>query len=96
VDRIKHERFTNPINNMVLLLLGIAFFLNRLPETVLTQGAKALGTCAVSFLIAFAGQHLIGAAGAVAGIPIPPALPAWMPIFLFGPVAVLLLANVKT
>jgi lipopolysaccharide export system permease protein len=96
IDDIKHKRFTQPINNMILLLLGIAFFLNRLPSSVLNQGAKALATCAFSFLIAFAGQQLIGAVATVAGIPIHPALPAWVPIFLFGPLAVLLLDNIKT
>jgi mannitol-specific phosphotransferase system IIBC component len=99
IARIKHTRFTLPINNMVLLLLGMAFFMNRLPNSVLTQGAKALATCAISFLVAFAGQQMVGAfSGAYAGTL--PAwvsiLPAWVPLFLFGPLAVVLLDNVKT
>jgi hypothetical protein len=40
--------------------------------------------------VTFAGQQLVGAAG------LNPALPAWVPVFLFGPLAVLLLDNVKT
>jgi lipopolysaccharide export system permease protein len=93
---IRHKRFTDPINNMILLLLGISFFLNRLPESVLNQGAKALATCAVTFLVAFAGQQLVGSAGLVIPGMNLQALPAWVPIFLFGPLAVLLLDNVKT
>jgi lipopolysaccharide export LptBFGC system permease protein LptF len=96
VDHIKHSRFTQPINNMILLLLGISFFMHRLPESVLTQAVKALIVCALVVMIAFAGQHLVGAVGSVIGVPIHPALPAWLPIFLFGPLAVLLLDNVKT
>jgi len=90
IAQVKHARFTMPISNMILLLLGMSFFMQRLPESVLSQGAKALAVCAVSFLVTFAGQQLIGAVG------LSPALPAWLPVFLFGPLAVLLLDNVKT
>jgi len=90
IAQVKHARFTAPISNMILLLLGISFFLNRLPTSILTQGAKALATCAVSMLVAFAGQQLAGT------MDLSPALPAWIPVFLFGPLAILLLDNVKT
>lgn len=90
IARIMHGRFTLPVNNMILLLLGLVFFMNRLPESVLTQGAKALVACAAAFLVTFVGQQLIGAGG------FSPALPAWLPIFIFGPVAAVLLENVKT
>jgi lipopolysaccharide export system permease protein len=96
VEHIKHKRFTEPIYNMILLLLGISFFMNRLPESVLTQGAKALGACALSLMLAFAAQHLVVPIGILLHCAIPPALPAWVPIFLFGPIAILLLDNVKT
>lgn len=96
VDQIKHARFTQPINNMILLLMGISFFMHRLPDSILNQAVKALITCALVIMLAFAGQHLVGAVGSVLHIPIHPALPAWVPIFLFGPIAVLLLDNVKT
>ncbi|UCD27295.1 MAG: LptF/LptG family permease [Planctomycetota bacterium] len=90
IAKVKHGRFTMPINNMILLLLGITFFLNRLPEGVLTQGAKALTTCSITFIVTFVGHQLVGSA------EFSPALPAWLPIFLFGPLAVVLLDNVKT
>lgn len=99
IAQIKHTRFTMPINNMILLLLGMSFFMNRLPESVLTQGAKALATCALSFLVAFAGQHLVGALSSAGAGSLPAwvaILPAWVPIFLFGPLAVVMLDNVKT
>jgi len=92
IAQVRHGRFTLPINNMIMLLLGISFFMHRLPGSVLTQGAKALGTCAASFMIVFVGQQLLGSAG----IQQYPALPAWLPIFLFGPFAVVLLDGVKT
>ena len=88
IAQVKHGRFTMPIGNMILMVLGMAFFLHRLPDSVLTQGAKALGTCAVAFIISFMGQQLVGT------IDVNPALPAWLPIFVFGPLAVLLLDNI--
>jgi lipopolysaccharide export system permease protein len=90
IAQVKHTRFTMPISNMILMLLGMVFFMHRLPESILTQGAKALGVCAVAFLVTFMGQQMVGMLG------VNPALPAWLPIFLFGPLAVLLLDNVKT
>jgi len=75
---------------MILLLLGMSFLMTRLPRSVLTQGAKALVTCAAAFLITFIGQQLVGTGS------FSPAFPAWLPIFIFGPVAALLLENVKT
>ena len=45
---------------MILLLLGISFFMNRLPESALTQGAKSLATCAAAFLVTFIGQQCMG------------------------------------
>ncbi|MHC4445759.1 MAG: LptF/LptG family permease [Planctomycetota bacterium] len=90
IASVKHCRFTTPINNMILLLLGISFFMSRLPEGVLAQGAKAVATCSICFVVSFAGQYLIGSGD------FSPALPTWLPIFLFGPLAVVLLDNVKT
>jgi lipopolysaccharide export system permease protein len=90
IAQIKHARLTLPIHNMILLMLGLSFFMTRLPKSVLTQAAQSLVVTAVCFLVAFAAQQVAGAAG------MPPAIPAWLPIFLFGPVAVLLLESVKT
>jgi lipopolysaccharide export system permease protein len=90
IEKIKHSRFTLPITNMILLLLGLSFFMTRVPGKVLTQGAKSLGTCSAAFLVIFVGQQLLGSSG------FSPALPAWLPIFLFLPLAALLLDNVKT
>lgn len=90
IAQVKHGRFTLPISNMILLLLGMSFFMNRLPESVLTQGAKALVTCATAFVVTFIGQQLVGSGS------FPPELPAWLPILIFAPVAAVLLDNVKT
>ena len=90
VAQIKHRRFTEPIGNMVLLLLGLPFFMNRLSASMLVQGGKALLVCAVCFLVIFGGQQVAGS------LDVAPSLPAWIPILVFAPVAVLLMDNVKT
>ncbi len=95
IAQIRHGRFTLPIGNMILLLLGISFFMNRAPTSVLTQGAKALATCAAVFIVTYIGQQAMG--GSIGALPpMLTALPAWLPVFLFGPLAVVLLDNVKT
>jgi len=102
VAQIRHTRFTQPINNVLLLLLGIVFFLRREPGSVIVQGGKALAVCASCFVIGFIGVHLIGAIDMTLPLPligsvqIPPALPAWFPVIVFSPLCVLLLDSVKT
>ena len=94
--QIKHGRFTLPINNMILLMIGLTFFLHRVPGSILNQGAKALGVCAVVFILSFVGQQMVGAGVSGTTSAFLQALPAWMPILVFGPVTVVMLDSVKT
>lgn len=91
VAPIRHQRFTIPIHNMILVLLGLSFFMTRVPTSVLTQCAEALGVCALFFIVAFVSQQIGGSVTVLT-----PAVASFIPIFIFGPVSVLLLANVKT
>ena len=90
VAQVRHTRFTTPINNMLLLLLGIVFFLHREPGSVIVQGGKAIALCATCFIIAFMGQNLIGS------FDVPTALPAWLPILLFAPLCAWLYEALRT
>ena len=87
--QVKHTRFTEPFVNMLLLLLGVPFFLNREPTRVLINGGLCLLVTGLCFVVAFLGQHVIS-------LPSYPALPAWLPIMVFGPVAVWFLDSVRT
>ena len=89
IAQVKHNRFTQPFVNMVLLMLGIPFFLNREPRNLLVNAALSLGVCSSCFVFSFLTQNVIGAA-------FHPALPAWLPLIVFGPVAVALLDRIKT
>lgn len=84
----RHIWLTTPLVQLLLLLLTIPFFLTREPANVLTAGGRSLVVTGAFFAVSFASQGIISGQWA--------ALVVWAPILLFGPVAVLLLANLKT
>jgi lipopolysaccharide export system permease protein len=85
----RHVRLTQPMLQVVLLLLAVPFFLTREPTHVLAAGGKALLLAGLLFVIAF-GVHNLSVDERWS------ALLAWIPILAFAPVAVLSVANVKT
>lgn len=84
----RHIRLTQPIIQLLLLALALPFFLTREPTNVLAAGGQALLLTGLFFVTAFIAQSMIRETWA--------ALLAWFPILVFGPVAVVQLANVKT
>ncbi len=88
VIQTKHGRIAAPIVSMVLLLLGIPFFLDRSPANVLSDAGKCLVTCGLCFAVTFVAQSIRG--------DTPSALPAWIPIFIFATVAMILVDRIRT
>lgn len=89
--KVKHQRLTTLLINMILPCLGIPFFLNRERPSVLVAGARCLLLCGTCYVVTFICQNIdLSALGAS------PALPAWLPVLIFGPVAVLMLDGIKT
>lgn len=87
--KVKHKRLTTVLINMILLCLGIPFFLNRERPSVLVAGGKCLLLCGLCYASTFISQSVeISALGA--------ALPAWLPVLIFGPLAVVMLDGIKT
>ncbi len=82
---VKHVRFTAPINNLIMLLLGLPFILSR-ERNIKASATMCLLTVGTFFLLVYICRHL----------GISPLLAAWVPIFLFGPLAIILLDSVKT
>lgn len=82
-------RFTQPLLAWILLLLAIPFFLTREPANVFVAGGKALLLAGLCFAFTFMMQSISTEAHyrqlAVA-----------LPVLLFGPLAVVHFANVKT
>ncbi len=89
--KIKHRRLTTVVINMILLCLGIPFFLNRERPSVIIAGGQCMLTCGCCYVLAFICHNVD-----LGGLGLNPALPAWLPVLLFGPLAVYLLDTVKT
>jgi lipopolysaccharide export system permease protein len=85
----RHVRLTQPILNMLLLLLGLPFFLNREPHNVLISVGFCLLAAISCFLLSFVSQAMASSVDY-------PALAAWLPILVYGPVAAVLMENIKT
>lgn len=94
--RVKHWRFTQPLMNVILLLLAIPCVLTREPGSIKTGATKCLIFMGAAMGSVFITQQLASSPPA----SIPPdhwaALMAWMPIFIFGPMSVFLLERIKT
>jgi len=85
----RHIRLTQPILNILLLLLGLPFFLNREPHNMLVSVGFCLLAAISCFLISFVAQTMASSVNC-------PALAAWLPILIFGPLAAILMENIKT
>jgi lipopolysaccharide export system permease protein len=95
LQRVKHSRITTWIMNLVLVLLAIACVMTREPGRV-KQGIAACvvvcGACLGTIFLCYqlAGTPPSGARWA----DMWPAIMTWMPIFIFFPLAILLLDRV--
>lgn len=87
--RIRHGRFSLVVVNVLVLAMGLPFFLLRSPVGLLPQSIKAL--CIAGG--AWAGGLLMVQAGAGA---LPPALSAWLPALICLPVALFLLDTIES
>ncbi len=94
--RVKHWRFTQPLMNVILLLLAIPCVLTREPGRLKAAATKCLILTAIAMGAIFLSQQFAGSPPSL----FPPdrwaALMAWTPVFIFGPLSVFLLDRVKT
>jgi lipopolysaccharide export LptBFGC system permease protein LptF len=99
LHKIKNLRLTQPIMNVVLLLLAIPAVLTFDAKTLKTAATKCLTLIGLAMSSVFLCQQMAGQLPpglSPAWIGLWPALMAWVPIFIFTPIAVLLLDRVKT
>jgi lipopolysaccharide export system permease protein len=94
--RVKHWRFTQPLMNVILLLLAIPCVLNREPGKLKAAATKCLILTGIGMGSIFLSQQIAANPPDLRMAAQWPALMAWVPIFIFGPVAVFLLDRVKT
>lgn len=83
-----HTRLTQPILQMLLLLLPLPFFLSARPTNVMAAGAMALALSGLFFVTVFVAHLMMEDRWA--------ALIAWAPILIFGPLATVRLASIRT
>ncbi|MFQ5491034.1 MAG: LptF/LptG family permease [Phycisphaerae bacterium] len=89
VQQARHQRYTAPLNNLVLLLLGLPFLLDRERGSILSDSCKCLALCGISFVFTFLCQSALSGDSFSA-------LPTWLPIIVFAPVAVILTDRIRT
>jgi lipopolysaccharide export LptBFGC system permease protein LptF len=82
---VRHTRVADPINNIIMLLLGLPFILSR------ERNIKAsAGLCVLMVGSYYAFIYICRY------MDLPPAWAAWLPSLLFGPVAAVMVDSVKT
>lgn len=80
-----HARVTEPINNLVMLLLGLPFILSR-ERNLKASATMCLGIVAVFFVCIHLCRY----------VALPPEVQAWLPLLIFGPIAAVMIDSVKT
>ncbi len=88
IIRTKHGRIATPIISLVLLLLGLPFFLDREPGNLLSDAGKCMIACGLCFATTFISQSI--------QLPTLSALPFWIPIFIFATLAAVLIDRIRT
>jgi lipopolysaccharide export LptBFGC system permease protein LptF len=94
--RVRHFRFTQPLMNVILLLLAIPTVLTREPGHLKAAATKCLILTGFAMGSIFISQQIAANPPNISFARDWPALMAWFPIFVFGPLSVLLLDRVKT
>ncbi len=88
IIQTRHARIAAPMVSLLLLLLGVPFFLDRSPANVLGDAGKCTLVCGLCYVTTFVAQNIRSETAS--------AVPAWIPIFVFGTVAMVLLDRVRT
>jgi lipopolysaccharide export system permease protein len=85
-----HMRLTRPVLGLILVFLGLSMILRDQNRNVFISAAMCLALCAFFFAACFACQQLGNSDY------LPPALAAWLPVLLFGPLSFSLFDAVHT
>lgn len=94
--RVKHTRFTQPLMNIILLLLAIPCVLTREPGKLKSAAMKCLALSGVALGCIFLCAMIASQPPKPQWADQWPAVMAWIPILIFGPLAVWLLDRVET
>ena len=81
----RHIRFTEPLNNLIMLLLALPFILSR-ERNIKASAAMCLLIVGLFYAFIYISRYM----------GLPPALAAWLPAIVFGPVSVVMIDTIKT
>lgn len=84
----RHSRIAAPLVGIVLLLLGLPFFLDRTPGNIAGDTGKCMLACGLCYIVAFVIQSLRPTSAS--------ALSAWIPIFIFATIAMVKIDRIRT
>lgn len=84
-----HQRLTRPLVGLILILLGLSVILRDQNRNIFISAGLCLMLVAVFFATIFACQYL-------GRDTLSPALAAWLPVFIFGPVSLVMFDAVHT
>jgi lipopolysaccharide export LptBFGC system permease protein LptF len=101
--RVRNFRFAQYFNNFFLLMLAVSCVMTREPRTLKTGGTVLLVAVGANLGLIFFAQHLAGTPPPLSLIQSFPALPtywpalmAFLPILIFGPLAVYTFDRIRT
>jgi lipopolysaccharide export LptBFGC system permease protein LptF len=90
----KNFRLTDPIINLVMLMISLPVLVCRDPKSLKSAVFISFALTGLCYIIAFISK--IFASEVIIGGGAMPALWAWLPIFIFLPIAVIELDSMKT
>jgi len=88
IMRTRHSRVVTLITSLLLLLLGLPFFLDRSPGNIVRDATKCMVVCGMCYVLTFIAQSI--------RLESVTAFVAWIPILVFGPLAMVLFDRVRT
>ena len=86
--RTRHGRVVSLIVSLLLVLLGLPFFLDRSPANVLGDATQCVLVCGICYVATFMAHSI--------RLETLSAFAAWVPVFVFGTLAMVLLDRVRT
>jgi lipopolysaccharide export LptBFGC system permease protein LptF len=89
----KHFRITDPIINLVMLMISLPILVCRDPKSMKSAVMISFATTTACFVTAFVCKML---AVEVVFERVMPELWAWLPVFIFAPIAFIELDSMKT
>lgn len=89
LEKIMHTRVTQPVMNIIMLLLGIPLLLTRDPKQLLGNLLKCMLVVGICFAATFISFQM-------GADRVPPLLSAWLPVLIFGPLALAMLDTLQT